>query len=744
MSVRNVPAWTSFTLLLFVCCGQISVADDAPKFTERDQKHWAFQPVRHPAVPATDSINRPLGNPIDSFVQSSLQKSGHQLLGPAEKLTLLRRVTFDLIGLPPSPEDAKEFLDDESPDAYEKLVDRLLASPHHGEAWGRVWLDVVRFAETAGFNADPARPLAYKYRDYVVRSFNQGTPFSRFLQEQLAGDELFPNDAEALIATGYCRMWADESNASNIHLARQLALNDLTGNLGSAVLGLSIGCAQCHDHKFDPLLQTDFYQLQAFFSGIVLEDKLPVGLPDQLGDYHQRSREWLDKTAEVRHELHAIEREARIKMAGDKRMKFPADVLAAIDCLPEERTAMQRQLAFWSERQMEYKNDDLPKNLSDAAKARRDELLSQLAEARKSQPKPPRELNVMAVAELSAEPPRTFLLDGGSYDQPLQELAPDYPAILRRGAPAPTFVPPSNRSSGRRSELAKWLTAAEHPLTYRVWINRLWQGHFGKGLVDNANDFGMLTPPPSHPELLDWLTSEFVAHGFETKRLHRAMVTSATYRQGTATINAGPVLAGFPRQRLSSERIRDAWLVSSGTLNDAMYGPGVRPELPPNFGGGGNWKVSDPPDRTRRSVYIYAKRNLPYPMMAAFDFPDMHEACGCRTTTTIAPQALMMINSGLILNAARLLAERAKNEADSADPDARIDHAWRLALGRQPTSREKEAARTFISDQQQVIANSDSRRTGEDAGTLKESDAEDAFVDLCHVLLNANEFLFVE
>jgi hypothetical protein len=271
----------------------VTLADDPPKFTAAERNHWAFQPVRRPAVPVIANSGADILNEVDSFVVARLQKDGYQPSPATDKRTLIRRVTFDLTGLPPTPGEIAEFLADDAPDAYSRLVDRLLSSPHYGEAWGRIWLDIVRFAETAGFNADPARPLAYKYRDYVIRAFNQQVPYDRFLQEQLAGDELFPESADALVATGYCRMWADESNASNVHLARQLALNDLTSNLGAAVLGLSIGCAQCHDHKFDPLLQSDFYQLQAFFSGIVLEDKLPVGSHDQLADYQRQRNEWL-------------------------------------------------------------------------------------------------------------------------------------------------------------------------------------------------------------------------------------------------------------------------------------------------------------------------------------------------------------------------------------------------------------------------------------------------------------------
>ena len=761
-------------LAVLYLTARTGLAADLPKFTEAERNHWAFQPVTRPLVPAVAPMtgSQPQ-NEVDAFILAPLMQDGMSLSAPADKLTLLRRVKFDLVGLPPTPEEAAEFLADESPEAYEQLVERLLASPHYGETWGRMWLDVVRFAETAGFNADPARPLAYKYRDYVIRAFNRDLPYDRFLQEQLAGDELFPDDIEALAATGYCRMWPDESNASNIHLARQMALDDLTGNLGAAVLGLSIGCAQCHDHKFDPILQTDFYQLQAFFAGIVLEDKLPVGQHDQLAEYRRQQQQWLDETADLRHELHEIEKAARIKMAGDKRMKFPADVLAAIDCPPEERSTMQRQLAFWSERQMEYKTEDLPKHIAEDKKARREELIALLAEAKKKQPKPPREANVMAVAELSTTPPKTHLMDTGSYDKPLEELAPHYPAILRRVKTLNplTITPPNERSSGRRSELARWLTAADHPLTHRVWVNRVWQGHFGRGFVETANDFGVQTPKPQHAELFDWLTSEFIASGFSTKHLHRLIVLSATYRQAGAvsngtegtkgtdaklvgsptssstpsTVNHQPsTYSAFPRQRLSSERIRDAWLVASGNFNDTMFGTGVRPELPPNFGGAAAWKVSDPPDRVRRSVYIYAKRNLPYPLMAAFDFPDMHEACGCRTKTTIAPQALMLLNSDLIVSAAKQLSSRAKDEAGSADPAARIGRAWQITFGRSPNDHEVQVAMKFVTTQQQIIADSDTTRAGESVHTPTEADTEAAFADLCHALLNANEFLFVE
>ena len=731
------------------------LASDQTQSANSKSDHWSFQPVVRRSVPNVESNSAPtLQNPIDAFIVNQLHQNAKALSAPADRTTLLRRIKFDLIGLPPTPEEVAEFVADTSPDALDRVVDRLLSNPHYGEAWGRNWLDVVRFAETAGFKEDPIRPTAYTYRDYVIRAYNRDLPFDRFVLDQFAGDELFPEDSESLAATGYCRMWPDESNASNILLARQTSLDDLTGNVGAAFLGLSIGCAQCHDHKFDPLLQTDFYQLQAFFSGIVLEDKVPVGTHAELTDYRREERVWLDETAELRRELNSLERPARVKMQGERRMKFPPEVLEALDTCVEDRTTMQRQLAFWSARQMGVKEDDIPKHLDDTAKTRREEVLKLMEEARKRQPRPRQEASVMAVVELTSTPPVTHRMESGSYDKPREVLEPHYPAVLRSNAAQspPVITSPNNRTSGRRSELARWLASAENPLTHRVWVNRIWQGHFGQGLVSNANDFGTQTATPTQPELLDWLTSEFIRQGFQTKRLHRQVVLSATYRQGSdrSAVEDGSAnesmsnttdYSHFLRQRLSSERIRDAWLMASGKFNDTMYGPGTRPELPPNFSSY-EWKVSEPAQQIRRSVYLFAKRNLAYPMMAAFDFPDMHESCGCRTKTTIAPQALMLLNDRIILKAAADLAKRANDEATSADPAARIQRAWQMAFGHPANDGEIQTALKFVSEQRQILANAAGANS--ETTTAQTTFEGEAFADLCHAMLNTNAFLFVE
>lgn len=744
-------------LLGFVVAINVSVcfAVDPSPFTEEQRQHWAYRDVSRPVIPQASSGVQSAQNPVDQFILASLQRDGLSLSVPADRTTLLRRITFDLIGLPPTPEDAADFVADESPDAYERVVDRLLCSPHYGEAWGRNWLDVVRFAETAGFKEDPLRPTAYTYRDYVIRAFNRDLPFDRFVADQIAGDELFPNDAESLAATGYCRMWPDESNASNILLARQTSLDDLTGNVGAAFLGMSVACAQCHNHKFDPILQSDFYQLQAFFSGIVLEDQVPIGTAEELAEYRRAEQAWLAETSALRQELNQLERPARVKMQGERRMKFPTEVLDALDTPIEDRTTMQRQLAFWSARQMGVKEEDIPKLIDEAARVRREEVLAQLAEAKQRRPNPNQQASVMAVGELCSSPPATHRMENGSYDQPRELVEPHFPTILRRASTSetPAIIATSDRSSGRRAVLARWLASPDNPVTHRVWANRLWQGHFGQGLVSNANDFGTQTAAPTHARLLDWLTSELISREFGSKSLHRQIVLSATYRQqtrfkddlgddGADTMSMTRLdYSHYPRQRLSSERIRDAWLIASGQFNDSMYGPGIRPELPPNFSSY-DWKVSEPPQQVRRSVYIFAKRNLPYPLMVAFDFPDMHEACGCRTKTTIAPQALMLLNNRVIIQAAKDLASRSKIESTSADPAAQIQRAWQISFGRNANDREIEVALKFIADQAQLITSTVLPEAPQVA--TRPTPGVEAFADWCHALLNANEFLFLE
>ena len=756
----------------------------ADRFSADDRNHWAYQPIRRPVLPAVSQVEL-VRNAVDVFLLSRLEAAGLSFSPPASKIELLRRAKFDLLGLPPTPEETAEFLADEASDAYERLIDRLLASPHYGEHWGRYWLDIVRYAETAGYNADPLRPLSWKYRDYVVQSLNEDKPYDRFVQEQLAGDELFPDDPQAVLATGYVLLWPDESNASNILLARQDALNDLTANVGSVFLGLSIGCCQCHDHKFDPLPQQDFYRLQAFFSGIVRNDKSPVGTPVQLATYNAALARWRDETAPVRDELHRLEYQARVKAAGDRRMKFPAVVLAAIDTPLENRTTYQRQIAFWSERQMEIKEEVVTANLTAEQVQRRAELQRQLAEWEQKKPQPPAEVSGMIVGELEKVPPATHRLAGGSYDKPLEAVTPGFLSILFAGSAEfagnngqAQVESPHSRTSGRRSALARWLTDRANPLPARVIVNRIWQGHFGRGLVDNANDFGNQTADPSHPELLDWLAAEFSAPTptlakdglgglregapWSLKTLHRLLLTSTAYRQSTdrqstavAPLHGFEVDPGnrlywhFDRRRLAAESIRDTFLSVAGGLDTTIHGPSVFPELPSDFSKREAWKVSaGASDRSRRSIYIHAKRNLPYPLLEAFDLPDMHESCARRTQTTVAPQALMLLNSELVLDYARAFAGRLLHDNPNAELRRLVNSAYVLAFGRKPTDDEVAAAESFIARQQSLIELE--RPSGRPLllprGFPKFLDPPlaAAITDFCHALMNANEFVYVD
>jgi len=744
-------------------------AAEPSRATSTRSDYWAYQPVVRPEVPTVQDAEK-VQSPIDAFLLARLEEKGLTLSPPAEKRELLRRVKFDLHGLPPTTEEIETFLADTAPDAYVRLIDRLLASPHYGERWGRMWLDVVRFADTAGFNADPLRPLAYKYRDYVIQSFNRDTPYDRFVQEQLAGDELFPEDPQALIATGFLRLPPDESNASNVLLARQDMLNDVTATVGAVFLGQSLGCAQCHNHKFDAIPQKDFYQIQAFFAGIIPVERLPVGDAAAQYEYQQRLAAWEAETDALRSELHELEVAARVKAGHTLRLKFPDVVLQAVDTAPEKRTAFQHQLAFYSERQIVISEKALLAALSPEQQARREELKQQLNEKLAQRPQPPAAIDAMLACDGTETPP-THLLAGGSYNKPLTELSPGFLSAVSLGseeADSPVIVPPRPGTTGRRATFARWITDPRHPLTARVMVNRIWQGHFGRGIVENANDFGTQTAPPTHPELLDWLAAEFVSpstgipgESWSIKRMHRLILFSTAYQQatyrGTADENPpGVTVDGdnrlywhYPRRRLDAEAIRDSLLAVSGLLETKMFGPGVQPDLPPNYSTREAWKVTpDENERRRRSVYILMKRNLPYPLLDAFDFPDMHESCAQRAETTTAPQALMLLNSEMILDYAQQFASRLLKENPQAVAAPLVQQAYQVAFGRPPTEEEIAGAEAFLSEQEKLIA---ARLAAGEKILLPPSlpkfldpPRAAAVVDLCHALMNANEFTYID
>lgn len=728
---------TAFTFVIGLLCAHQAPADERQAFRHGS---WPFRPPERPATPTIGKSDW-LINPIDAFVLEKLTAAGLRPSPAGDKLTLLRRVSFDLTGLPPTPAEQAAYLADDGADAYERLVDRLLASPGFGERWAQHWLDLVRYAETDGFKADEHRPNAYKYRDFVIRAINEDMPYDRFLAWQLAGDELEPENPLALIATGFIRLYPDEYNAGNLEQRRQEILDDVTGTTGLALLGMTMGCAQCHDHKFDEILQTDYFRLQAFFTPVVPRDDLVDALPSDVDRHRQQVAAWEEATRELRAEIDTLLDPKRAELREYALGKFRSEIREAVALSSERRTPHQEQIARMALRQAQVKDADAAKKLPPEARQRYDELQKRLAEF--DHLRPPPLPGVMGVGDVGREAPVTFLLAGGNWAKPSDEIAPGFPEFLGEGSAEIQSPVSGAASTGRRAALARWITRPDHPLTTRVIVNRLWQHHFGVGIVPTPNDFGIQGEPPTHRELLDWLAVQLVENGWSLKHLHRLMVTSATYRQSSRTDPADPnavrarevdpqnqLLWHARRRRLEGEAARDAMLQIAGQLNLRAYGPSARPELPEGISKNYAWRPDERvEDRCRRSIYVLAKRNLRYPLFEAFDLPDMHHSCPRRSVTTTAPQSLLLLNGELTLQAARELADKLRQSA-AGDEAAMIALAYRDAFGRPPQADEIEIAREFLHTQ---------------AGELQaQSSDSDALVDFCHALLNANEFLYVD
>lgn len=729
-------------------------ADESPAFNEGK---WPFTPLKRPAVPVVRSSG--VANPIDAFILHALAEQGLEPSAAADKLTLLRRVTFDLTGLPPTVAQQQAFLNDSSPDAYRRVVDRLLDSPQYGERWAQHWLDVVRYSESDGFKEDAYRPTAYKYRDYVIRALNADLPLDRFISQQLAGDELEPDNPEAIVATGLNRLYPDEYNAANVRQRRQEIRDDLTENTGLALLGLTIGCAQCHDHKFDPISQVDYFRLQAFFAPLLPRDDMPLGSVDERRQYTERLAAWEDATRAIREEIEALVAPKREAAMTDALEKFTPDIREAMKKPVAERTALDEQLCVQAMKYVTPKlREVVDKGLKGEAKQRYDELRKQLAEFDSLKPK---ELpTAMAAVDAPAAAPATFRLTLGDYRKPLEEVQPGFPKFL--GDAEPKIVPVAGgASSGRRAALARWLVRPDHPLTARVMVNRLWQHHFGEGIVATPNDFGATGDPPSHPELLDWLAAELVESGWSAKAMHRLMVTSATYQQASRVNvddprhakalqvdGANRLLWHARPMRLEGEALRDAMLAVSEQMNAKMFGASERPELPKGIDGKLAWKAdAKSEDRNRRSIYVIAKRNLRYPLLDIFDAPDMHNSCAHRPATTTAPQALALLNGELSVQLAQHWSGRLLSET-GADRQLLVRQAWQEAFARPPRDDEALAAQAFLTRQAAKIAEGGTPDGKDLLPTPQPEDIEPAqaaaVVDFCHAIFNANEFLFID
>jgi hypothetical protein len=728
-------------LSVFICCAALFAADT---FSQRQKDFWSFQKIK-PQTPPKIRTTAWARTDIDRFIAEKLEAKSIAPSPAADRVTLLRRATFDLTGLPPAPAEVDAFVADKSPDAFSKVIDRLLGSPQYGERWGRHWLDLARFAESEGFKSDESRPNAWRYRDYVIDSLNRDKPYDRFVQEQIAGDELWPDSPEARIATGFARHYPDESNARNLFQRRQEILDDITDATGSVFLGLTVGCARCHNHKFDPILQADYYRLQSFFANTAADDHIAMLNREELAKFRQRKAEWETKTADVRAKISALLAPAKQNTVKDYFDKYPPEIQAMILKPAAERSPYETMMWAKARPYLEISDEDAAKSLKGEPKKSYDALKAELA---KFADFDPGELpEGIGMADLGRTAPATHVLGVGVYDAPKEEVQPGFLTLLAPG-PAKIVPPTGIESTGRRTALAKWLTDPENPLPARVMVNRIWHYHFGKGIAGTPSDFGIMGERPTHPELLDWLAQEFVRSGWSLKHMHRLIMNSAVYQQASefrkdaAEIDSSNrLLWAFPRHRLESEVIRDSSLVVAGMLNTKSGGPSVFPDLPEGMAAPrGGWKLSNEDDRNRRSVYIFVKRNARYPMMEAFDMPDTHESCSRRDVTVTAPQALTMLNDRVALEWARGFAARA---LATKDP---VETAYRLAYSRVPDSWEKDTVSTFFHKQKSVI---ESRVQRGEKLALPASLPENvdpayaaAFVDFCQMLMNSNEFVY--
>jgi len=732
--------------------------EDAPISAE-GRKYWAFQkPARRPAPqPRNVSWSR---HPIDAFLMKAMEERGLAPAPEADAHTLLRRAYLDLTGLLPTPAESDAFVNDESPDRWERLIDRLLASPHYGERWGRHWLDVARYADSNGFEHDFDRPNAWRYRDYVIRAFNQDKPYDLFLKEQIAGDELEQVSQESLIATGFLRCHAkvgfrEKDNPQN----RFDYLDDMIATIGRGILGLTVQCARCHNHKFDPISQKDYYRLEAALFGYVEVDHA-LASPKEAAAYEEKLRDIAARIQPLRHELRKLEQPYRDQLLPEKYKEFPENVQLAIRTPEAQRTPGQVLLAGQVIRTTDVSNREIERIMTTADLSRKRELAAEIERIEKEKPPPiPTAMGITdgdyrfspdgpgdepepgkGVKQEATEgtflhrgpgryqpPPAYFLFHGDSQSRgPVMQ--PGFLTVITYGDP-PTEMPPADgQTSGRRRALAEWLVSADNPLTARVLANRVWHHHFGRGIVATLDNFGKMGEKPTHPELLDWLALDLMDHGWSLKHLHRLIMTSNAYKMASQFENAGDMakdpendyLWRFRMQRLDAEIVRDTVLAASGALNLEMYGPPVFPKLQPEVlhtMNKGIWeREDDGPKVWRRSVYVYRKRGLPFPLFEVFDLPDQNITCSRRNVSTVPTQALTLLNDDFVLRQAQLFADRIR-EAAPRNARAQIQAAYTIALSRPATDEEMRLALDFLQKQK--------------------------LVDFAHVMLNLNEFVYM-
>ncbi|HEY2250405.1 MAG TPA: DUF1549 and DUF1553 domain-containing protein, partial [Planctomycetaceae bacterium] len=678
----------------------------------------------------------------------------------APKLTLLRRLCFDLVGLPPTLDQVQEFLADESDDAYERLVDRLLDQPQYGERWGRHWLDVVGYAESDGYlDADRERPEAWRYRDYVIRAFNSDKPYDQFIREQIAGDELADwrgapelngEIAERLIATGFLRTASDPTypgykEKPEIHKV----LADTIQIIGSTFLGVTIQCARCHEHKLEPISQRDYYQIQAVLAGAYDPDRwqasgersIPWATDAQMALITAHNQSVTDRVAVLNAEVNRLMAEFREKYLNEKLASVPenlrAPVKAALAIAADKRNDEQKKLVAERAPQVAVDEKSLFARFAEL-KTDVEKLRAAIA-AETALTRPVTQLR--GLTDLDGKPAETHVLRRGDFNNKGKAVSPGVPAVLSnvdfRLEPVPQF-----KSSGRRRAFAEWLAAPSNPMTARLHVNRLWAWHFGKGIVETLDDFGHTGKAPSHPELLDWLATEFMARGFSQKAMHRLIVTSTAYRQSAAHDAAkGAIdsdntwLWAFRPQRHEGEVLRDSVLAAAGKLNLQMFGPAVPVARQPD----GSVVTADNPTGNRRSVYVQVRRSQPVTLMETFDTPKMEINCSRRSEAIVATQALALLNSPFIETNAKAVAERVLKAA--AGRDERIDFAWKLLFTREPTAGERQSLVGFLDA---AVAAQLQDKLATATGAERQAAEDAAWPHAVLTLLNLNEFLIVD
>ncbi|MCW3054628.1 MAG: Planctomycete cytochrome [Chthonomonadales bacterium] len=690
-----------------------------PQVNAETMKFWAFQPVKRSKVPTVKNAAW-VRNPIDSFILARLEGKGLKPAPSANRTVLIRRAYYDLTGLPPTPAEVQAFLADKSPNAWEKVVDHLLSSPHYGERWGRHWLDLVRYAETNSFERDGDKPFVWRYRDYVINAFNADKPYDQFIKEQLAGDELPNATPEALIATGYYRLGQWDDEPADPEQARYDELDDIVATTGQTFLGLTVNCARCHDHKLDPIPQKDYYSLVSFFQGTtrygnpVPENSLRVIAPeaDRI-KYAAEDRAYRQKLTSLQAQIDAIVKPILADFAPVEK---------------EEWKNEARRPALLSKR--------IPAKLSQAQYDNYITLAKQRDDLVKSPP--PALEQALVVTETGHDSPPTHIMLRGNPHVPGEEVQPAFLQVL--APPKPVIATPTtNNSTGRRLALANWIASKDNQLTARVMMNRIWQFNFGRGIVRSSSNFGKLGDRPTHPELLDWLASTFVDQGWSLKKMHKLMLMSNTWKMSSqsdakalAQDPENNLMWRFDMRRLEAEEVRDSILAVNGTLNPKMFGPSIYPTMPREVLAGqsvpgAGWTKSTPEEMARRSVYIHIKRSLALPILASFDAADTDSTCPVRFATTQPTQALGMINSTFTNEQAHLFAELVQKSA-GADPVAEVKFTlWRV-LQREPTAKEIMRGVDFIHK----------------AESKQHLSPPDALRYFCVVALNLNEFLYLD